>query len=226
MSIENVEAPVTITRSTISTNSATGNTATADGGGLVIINNAVTTIINSTISGNSAGDQGGGLFSVVNAGQTLTIRHSTIANNTSDSDSSTAGSGGGIFFGTGTGVVAIEHTIVAGNFDNSATNAEDIHNPAGGPTITSKFNLIGVDTGGHGSPMVLWAIKSATAATPRNPLLGPLAFNGGLTQTHALLFGSPAIDTGENPAASDHPGDGSARRRFPRASSTATTTGT
>jgi hypothetical protein len=31
-----------------------------------------------------------------------------------------------------------------------------------------------------------------------NPLLGPLADNGGPTQTHALLEGSPAIDAGEN----------------------------
>jgi hypothetical protein len=30
-----------------------------------------------------------------------------------------------------------------------------------------------------------------------DPLLGPLADNGGRTQTHALLFGSPAIDAGD-----------------------------
>ncbi|HEY8505742.1 MAG TPA: VCBS repeat-containing protein, partial [Gemmataceae bacterium] len=33
-----------------------------------------------------------------------------------------------------------------------------------------------------------------------DPMLGPLAFNGGPTQTHALLAGSPAIDKGSNPA--------------------------
>jgi len=31
-----------------------------------------------------------------------------------------------------------------------------------------------------------------------NPLLGPLQNNGGQTQTHALLTGSPAIDAGTN----------------------------
>ncbi len=31
-----------------------------------------------------------------------------------------------------------------------------------------------------------------------NPLLGALANNGGLTDTHALLDGSPAIDAGDN----------------------------
>ena len=31
-----------------------------------------------------------------------------------------------------------------------------------------------------------------------DPLLGPLQNNGGFTQTHALLAGSPAIDAGDN----------------------------
>jgi len=31
-----------------------------------------------------------------------------------------------------------------------------------------------------------------------DPLLGPLQDNGGLTWTHALLWGSPAIDAGDN----------------------------
>src|SRR5205085_2709145 len=31
-----------------------------------------------------------------------------------------------------------------------------------------------------------------------NPLLSPLASNGGPTQTHALLSGSPALDAGDN----------------------------
>jgi len=42
------------------------------------------------------------------------------------------------------------------------------------PIVSLGFNLIGVD-----------------------PLLGPLAFNGGATRTHALRPGSPAIDTGD-----------------------------
>ena len=39
-----------------------------------------------------------------------------------------------------------------------------------------------------------------TPAAPIDPLLGPLADNGGLTLTHALQPGSPAIDRGD-PAA-------------------------
>ena len=40
--------------------------------------------------------------------------------------------------------------------------------------------------------------QSGTGASPLNPLLGPLANNGGSTRTHALLGGSPAIDKGSN----------------------------
>ena len=39
-----------------------------------------------------------------------------------------------------------------------------------------------------------------TTAIPLDPLLGPLQDNGGPTQTHALLFGSPARDKGSNVA--------------------------
>ena len=42
-----------------------------------------------------------------------------------------------------------------------------------------------------------------------DPMLGPLAFNGGPTQTFALLAGSPAINTGQTGA----PGD---QRGYPR----------
>jgi hypothetical protein len=37
-----------------------------------------------------------------------------------------------------------------------------------------------------------------TGASPINPQLGPLANNGGTTQTHALLSGSPAINAGDS----------------------------
>jgi hypothetical protein len=56
-------------------------------------------------------------------------------------------------------------------------------------------------------------ITSANVALPPgtltgDPMLGPLADNGGPTRTHALLAGSPAIDQGSNPGnlASDQRG--------------------
>ena len=62
--------------------------------------------------------------------------------------------------------------------------------PACEITVAGSGNLLGVD-----------------------PMLGPLAFNGGPTRTQALLVGSPAIDAGSNPLslATDQRGVG-----FPR----------
>ena len=48
---------------------------------------------------------------------------------------------------------------------------------------------------GHSSSNLI-----GTGISPLDALLGPLAFNGGPTQTRALLAGSPAIDHG-SPAA-------------------------
>jgi hypothetical protein len=52
-----------------------------------------------------------------------------------------------------------------------------------------------------------------TADDPIDPRLGPLAFNGGPTRTHALLAGSPAIDHGDNSGAPATDQRGVARRR-------------
>jgi hypothetical protein len=42
-------------------------------------------------------------------------------------------------------------------------------------------------------------VSSDSGISGVNPALGPLAFDGGTTRTHALLPGSPAIDGGSNP---------------------------
>jgi hypothetical protein len=51
-----------------------------------------------------------------------------------------------------------------------------------------------------------------------DPVLGPLANNGGTTQTHALLPGSPAIDAGSSGGCRDNVGAQLAtdQRGFPR----------
>ena len=57
-----------------------------------------------------------------------------------------------------------------------------------GTTITGANNLIGYSALPVPNDTIL----------QQDPLLGPLAFNGGSTATHALLSGSPAIDGGNN----------------------------
>jgi hypothetical protein len=127
-----------------------------------------TTIIDSTISGNSAGVDGGGVYS--NLGN-VHIYNSTIAFN----------SPGGVLIqnrGTGSAVKLISNVIA-----QNGTDFVGLSNF----TVTGHHNLIRV---------------ANTAMPPDTltgcPLLGPLAFNGGPTRTHALRSGSLAIDAGIN----------------------------
>jgi hypothetical protein len=56
-----------------------------------------------------------------------------------------------------------------------------------GTIVSNGHNLDGDGTCGLGEP---------TDLPGTDPLLGPLADNGGPSETHALLPGSPAIDAG------------------------------
>ncbi len=177
-------AAVNISNSTIS-----GNTAGGLGGGIEARGNL--TISNSTISGNSANlansaSGGGGIHAV--RGRNLTISSSTISGNV-------ASYGGGIF---AEGTATVSSSIVAGNSDNDG--APDL----AVATLTVTNSLIG-DNGDSGLEPTLDGALDAngnfigTADAPIDPLLGPLADNGGPTKTMALLPGSPAIDRGANP---------------------------
>ncbi|MEX0612181.1 MAG: choice-of-anchor Q domain-containing protein [Pirellulales bacterium] len=169
---------ITVTNSTIS-----GNTAFADGGG---ISSTVLTVSNSTISGNSSGGSGGGISKNFSGGS-HTVTNSTISGNSAAVD------GGGI---AATDVIpTLRHTIVAGNTRGAAATSNDVTG-----SVALAFSLLGVDTGAtitdDGGNLI------GTAAAPIDPLLGPLADNGGPTFTHALLPGSPAIDAGDPAAVS------------------------
>jgi predicted outer membrane repeat protein len=72
-----------------------------------------------------------------------------------------------------------------------------------GVFASDGYNLIGDGSGGEFANGV-GGDKVGAAASPLDARLAPLANNGGPTQTHALLSGSPAIDAA-NPAA---PGSG------------------
>ncbi len=210
--IEN-DGTLTLTNSTIADNSELGNIGfggygPGNGGG--IANGGTLTIANSTIAGNnvSYGGIGGGLY--VYSG-TLTITNSTIAdNNVSGGSRFTTPSGGTSVFSdgiagglyveglyVGSGAVTLDNTIVALNTDTSTSGvtADDID---GTVASSSAYNLIG--TGGSGG---LTDGTNGNQVGVVNPGLGPLANNGGPTQTIALLPGSPAIDKGSNALAID-----------------------
>jgi predicted outer membrane repeat protein len=166
---------VTIQGSTFS-----GNSAGRAGGALYVRDNLV--IQNSTFSGNSATGDGGAIF--LYGGSTATISNSTLTGN-----STATGEGGAIILYNDT--LNLASTIIANNTDkNGANEIFDL----GSSTVNATNSLIQVTSG--------FTFGTNTAnITGQNPLLGPLANNGGPTQTHALLSGSPAIDTGSNPLA-------------------------
>ena len=95
------------------------------------------------------------------------------------------GLGGGIWFHYPYYALGIESTIVAGN--KVGSSPDDIFAPGG--TAEGSHDLIIAAPG----------LNVPVDTISDDPLLLPLADNGGLTMTHALAAGSPAIDAGSNP---------------------------
>ncbi len=183
------DGTLTVTNSTIS-----GNSAGRAGGG--IRKRGTFTLTNSTVSGNSANNNGGGIH---NDTGTADITNSTIANNRAGTNcnNETGNCFGGGIFNNGA-AVTLRNTIVAGNFNGGSpsTTADDVN---GALAPASSFNLIGDGTGMSGiSNADSNSNQVGSSGSPIDPKLGPLADNGGPTQTHALLLGSPAIDKGDN----------------------------
>lgn len=198
--IEN-HGSATLIGCTITGNSATtmaANMIQVSGGG--IDSAGMLTLINSTISGNTITNGtatnsdavGAGIFS----SNTLRLTNCTISNNeaTAGSSNTSDAVGGGIF--ASTGKLTLNNTLVAGNSTvNQAQNNQDDLDGAVDPT--SGYNLIGAGDGATGLSASNHNLIGS-AANPIDAMLGPLADNGGPTQTMALLAGSPAIDAGSN----------------------------
>jgi len=189
--ISNREGTVRIIDSTLSDNSAT-----LAGGAIYSGESAVLKIINSTLSHNSA-EKGGGIFSGNTAIGSTSLFNVTITNNFTTSPPDT---GGGIFSNNGS--VSLQNTIVAGNRDPDAPDCASANN---GVFVSGGYNLIGDATGCNFNPVL--GDQVGTSAAPIDPILGPLQGNGGPTQTHALLTGSPAIDRGNPSGCIDEKGN-------------------
>ncbi len=164
----------------------TFNNNFAPGLGGAIYNSGTLSLDRVTISGNRANRLGGGIYT---AG-TLTVTRSTIANNRSNFDGgSTSSDRGGGLATTTAASTTLNSTIVARNFfGTDFTTADDI---VGSIDTGSRNNLIG--TGGAGG---LTNGTNENLVGIVNPLLAPLADYGGLQFTHALLPGSPALNSG------------------------------
>ena len=197
-SIFNTAGTVAVTSSTIS-----GNAASSQGGGIVNIANGTLAVTNSTLSGNAAGLSAGG---ITNQKATSVVINSTLTGNLADKE------GGGIVNFQGT--VTLARSIVSGN---NSTKGAEIYQYENSLILADAFNVLG--SNGHstsqayvnftpgvgdfnatidsGSPTALGSILDTT-----------LADNSGLTQTHALVVGSPAIDFGPTASCAAAPVNG------------------
>ncbi len=165
------EGQLTITNSTIS-----GNVSNNISGGVMNRPLAILRLTNSTLSGNSAlgaaaieNDIDGLLF----------LTNCTITNNSSLGL-------GAVHLNTQT--AEVRNTIIAGNTGGDV----------GGNFISRGNNVIGNSDNSSGFTNGINHDQVGSGVSLLNPRLGPLANNGGPTQTHALLAGSPALDAGNN----------------------------
>ena len=179
----------------IITNSIFEQNSAFDGGGMITTLGSQTTITGSTFHNNTASSSGGAILIFPG---TVTIRNSTffrnsapqagaIGNNNgtlsvtnSSFSENTAEQGGAIANG---GILNYANTILA----NSISVSDCVNY---GSIGTNTNNLVESNTA---SPN-----DCGTPALSSDPLLGPLADNGGSALTLALLPGSPAIDTGDD----------------------------
>jgi len=190
--------PVTINNSTIS-----GNASNGVRGGAVASWAGPVTVVDSTISGNTALRKAAAI-SVLKPYSPITLINSTIACNDAQGDFSAIG-----IYDISRGSVSVISTVLA---DTSNARCS---------TQTTKEIVIGngpASVGGDHNLVVSSNAISSSAPFPSgtlfgDPLLGPLQNNGGGTATHALAAGSPALDSGSNPAtlAYDQRGAGNER---------------
>jgi CSLREA domain-containing protein len=170
-----------ITNSTIS-----GNTAYDDDGGGLFTAASHTTLSNSTVAGNDGYD-GGGVSSESFLGfvpTKLTARSTTIAGNTAYDD------GGGIDLDGGPHALLL-NSIVATN--SAGEDGPNIDNQPPNGAVEAGFTLIDDPT-----DATIDETTPGSNILGQNPQLGPLAGNGGPTETMALSTTSPALDAGDS----------------------------
>ena len=186
-------ATLTVNNSTIS-----GNQSFQGGGlfndGEVTGSIAVVTINNSTFSGNYADQYAGGIMNEGNEGgqSTVIVTNSTFAGNSSCNCNFFAGA---IFNDGNTqpggAMLEMSNTI----FKGGLTNPRNIFNQ-GGVVISDGYNLTN-DAGVLNTNGGIGGFNGPGDQINTDPMVGPLQDNGGPTFTHALLPGSPAIDSGD-----------------------------
>lgn len=169
------KAQVTISGSTLSGNSSESGA----GAGFVAMfsyyGSTEATVRNTTISGNSGGSLGGlGIGTYGGAGDSVFIDGATVTGNEGDDIGGLdvySNAGGSIGF-------EIRNSIIAGN--TSAGGEDDLGMSYGSVDMNVNYTLLG--TPPSATNFILDAVSQTLAG--EDPVLGPLAANGGPTPTH------------------------------------------
>ena len=186
---------------TIISSTFTGNSA-ANNGGALLIDNSQVSVANSTFTGNASNgpNGGGGIYSQGSVGTNLTVTNSTFSGN-----NASYLKGGALYLNAGTTATIVNATVVsntavvnAGGIRANASAVFKLQNtiianntapqyPDVQGTVNSlDYNLIKDITG------ITFSGTTTHNITGQDPLYGPLANNGGPTQTRSLYVGSPA----------------------------------
>lgn len=186
--IRDVNGPVTLTNSTV-----TANKSSATGGGIAAIGSV--SLTNSTVSNNRASLDAGGI-----GAHGVTVTNSTVSGN------GAGGAGGGI---QNSGAATLRFATVVGN---SATNGANVaFDSTPFLTLTSATSVVALPSGSancafgpagttnssgfnYSDDSSCGFTSSSDTQNGGNPLLGPLANNGGPTFTRPPMTGSPLID--------------------------------
>ena len=204
---------------TIASSEIFGNSAGPNGGnGGGIFNASTLTISDTTVSGNTTAGGGNGA-GIYHGGDSLTMDRNTISGNTASGGADGGGDGGGIYIGgfgaTITNVTISGNSAAAGGglFKEAGVSvniaATTIASNTGGGISSIEFGLSiitgtivannGTNCAGGtisdlGTNLQFPGTTCGLSIPSADPLLQPLANNGGLTQTMALTAGSPAIN--------------------------------
>jgi predicted outer membrane repeat protein len=174
---------------TVSETTLAQNQASGDGGAIFSTGSVIVT--RSTITQNQAGGKGGAIAVEGLAFENI-IENSTITGNL-------ANYGGAISIGGHAGLSILNNTLVS----NQATYGSEVWKFTGSLSDLFFINTIAICASEVNScivstPPLLLGNSIIETGIPESFGLGPLADNGGPTQTMALLPGSPAIDMGND----------------------------
>jgi hypothetical protein len=177
----------------ISDSTLSSNNAKYSGGAFYNYGGATVTMTNCTLSGNAISNGTGGGGGIYNEGTGHNLARIDVINSTIAGNS--AGVGGGIRNGgyPANTIVTLVNTVL--KTGQSGTN---IVNSLGGRLTSLGHNLSSDSAEGDTGTGPGGLLNAAGDIRNMDPQLGMLANNGGVTQTHALLPWSPAINSGDD----------------------------